>query len=272
MAIPTGQREQARGNSGWSRTLATSFDATAAEYARRRPEYPAAAIAAALPAGAGVVLDLAAGTGKLTGPLLAQGLRVIAVEPLPGMLAELSRRFPSATALLGVAEHIPLRDAVVDAVVVGQAFHWFDADRALAEIARVLRPAGTLALISNHDDEQDAFVQDFQRALTHIGRPVGGTTGRGTAQRGTTRGSAVPPFVSHPSFAAPQLVEFGWQRRQSLPDLIGLLHTYSYVIRATPEARAWLDREVEAIAGRHFPDGQDVTIPVICQVWRSECR
>ena len=276
MAKLAGATGQQPGDSGWSRTLATSFDAAATEYARRRPEYPAAAIAAALPASAGVVLDLAAGTGKLTGPLLRQGLQVIAVEPLPGMLAELNRGFPGALAVLGVAEHIPLRGAVVDAVVVGQAFHWFDADRALAEIARVLRPAGTLALISNHDDENDAFVQDFQRALTNIGRPVGGSTGRGTPLRGgvagTTSGSPVPPFASHPSFAAPQLAEFGWQRRQSLPDLIALLHTYSYVIRATPQARARLDREVASIAGRHFPGGQDVTIPVICQVWRSQCR
>jgi SAM-dependent methyltransferase len=264
------------GDSGWTRTLATSFDAAATEYARRRPEYPAAAIAAALPASAGIVLDLAAGTGKLTGPLLRLGLQVIAMEPLPGMLGELNRRFPSAMAVLGVAENIPLRGAVVDAVVVGQAFHWFDADRALAEIARVLRPAGTLALISNHDDENDAFAADLQRALTRIGRPVGGTTGRGTPQlpdaAGATSGSPVPPFASHHCFATPQLVEFSWQRRQSLADLIGLLHTYSYVIRASLRARDRLDQEVTAIAGRHFPGGQDVTIPVICQVWRCQCR
>jgi SAM-dependent methyltransferase len=198
--------------------------------------------------------------------------------------------------VLGVAEHIPLRDAVVDAVVVGQAFHWFDAQRALDEIARVLRPAGALSLISNHDDENDPFVQDFQGALTKIGRPVGGTTGRGgtpprpsegalpsepptavardrrSPSTGRAIGSAVPPFASHPSFTAPELTEFTWHRRQDLPDLIGLLHTYSYVIRATPEARAWLDQEVTAIAERHFAHGQGVTIPVVCQVWRSTCR
>src|SRR6478735_5500269 len=200
VATSAEQPEPEPSRSGWSRTLATSFDIQAAEYARRRPDYPAAAIAAALPTGAGAVLDLAAGTGKLTGPMLGLGCSVIAVEPLPGMLAELHRAFPAASAVLGVAEHIPLRGAVVDAVVVGQAFHWFDADRALDEIARVLRPGGTLSLISNHDDENDAFVRDFQDALTRIGRPVGGTTGRGTPLRlaesgetstasGVTRGS-----------------------------------------------------------------------------------
>jgi ubiquinone/menaquinone biosynthesis C-methylase UbiE len=264
--------------------LATSFDIQAAEYARRRPDYPAAAIAAALPTGAGAVLDLAAGTGKLTGPMLGLGCSVIAVEPLPGMLAELHRAFPEARAVLGVAEHIPLRGAVVDAVVVGQAFHWFDADRALAEMARVLRPAGMLSLISNHDDENDAFVRDFYSALTRIGRPVGGASGRGTAPRraaesgesstgtGLISGSGVPPFAEHASFTAPELTEYLWQRQQSVPDLIGLMHTYSYVIRASPDARAQLDREIRVIAERHFPGREGVTIPVVCQVWQSICR
>ncbi len=286
MTTSAGQPRSGPPASGWSRTLATSFDTKAVEYARHRPDYPTAALTNAIPTNARTVLDLAAGTGKLTGSLLAMGREVIAVEPLSGMLAELRRRFPGARAVLGVAEHIPLRDAVVDAVVVGQAFHWFDAHRALDEIARVLRPAGTLSLISNHDDENDAFVHAFQGALTQIGRPVGGTTGRGGTPPGLSEGavasespstgraigSALPPFASHPSFTAPELTEFTWHRRQDLPDLIGLLHTYSYVIRATPEARAWLDQEVAAIAERHFPPGQGVTIPVVCQVWRSTCR
>ena len=68
-----------------------------------------------------------------------------------------------------------------------------------------------------------------------------------------TRGSGVPPFTSHPSFTAPELTEFSWQREQSVPDLIGLMHTYSYVIRATPEARARLDREVHGDRRAAFP-------------------
>jgi len=118
--------------------LARSFDAGPGAYARFRPGYPPAAVRAALPGDARDVLDLGAGTGKLTESLLGRGLQVTAVEPLPGMLAELSRRFPQATAVPGSAEDIPLPDGAVDCVVVGQAFHWFDPDRALAEIARGL--------------------------------------------------------------------------------------------------------------------------------------
>jgi len=283
VATSAGQPQPAPPGSKWSRTLATSFDIQAAQYARLRPYYPTGAITGAIPDTARTVLDLAAGTGKLTGPLLALGREVIAVEPLPGMLAELRRAFPDAQAVSGVAEHIPLRGAVVDAVVVGQAFNWFEAHPALDEIARVLRPAGTLSLISNHDDEQDAFVQDFQGALTRIGRPVGGTTGRGGTPAGPaanagdshrqgTIGSGRPPFDPHPSFTPPELTEFSWQRTQSLSDLIGLLHTYSYVIRASARARSELDQDVRNIAARHFPGRTDVTIPVVCQLWRSTCR
>jgi SAM-dependent methyltransferase len=283
VATSAGQPQPGPPGSGWSRTLATSFDIKAAEYARLRPDYPIGAITAAIPDTARTVLDLAAGTGKLTGPLLALGREVIAVEPLPGMLAELRHAFPDARAVAGVAEHIPLRSAVVDAVVVGQAFHWFDADPALDEIARVLRPAGTLSLISTHDDERDAFVQDFQCALTRIGRPVGGITGRGGTPAGPAAtgdktfrqgaiGSGRPPFDPHPSFTPPELTEFSWRRTQSLSELIGLLHTYSYVIRASAQARAELDQDVRDIAARHFPGRTDVTIPVVCQLWRSTCR
>jgi SAM-dependent methyltransferase len=95
------------------------------------------------------VVDLAAGTGKLTKGLVGRFERVIAVEPLEGMLAELRRALPEVETHLGRAEEIPLEDGVADAVFAGQAFHWFANSEALAEIARVLRPHGGLALIWN---------------------------------------------------------------------------------------------------------------------------
>jgi SAM-dependent methyltransferase len=101
------------------------------------------------------VLDLAAGTGKLTRQLAALGARVVAVEPLDEMRAHLEAAVPGARALAGRAEDIPLPDGSVDAVTVAQAFHWFDASRALAEIHRVLRPAGALALVWNGRDPGD---------------------------------------------------------------------------------------------------------------------
>jgi SAM-dependent methyltransferase len=129
---------------------AVGFARSAEAYDRARPEYPPEAIAwlagrIGLRAGR-TVLDLAAGTGKLTRPLAATGAAVIAVEPVAEMRARIGG---GAQVLDGTAEAIPLEDASVDAVAVGQAFHWFDGPAALAEIHRVLRPGGALALIWN---------------------------------------------------------------------------------------------------------------------------
>ena len=123
---------------------------SAAAYERGRPGYPPAAIdhlAARLRLGPGrTVVDLAAGTGKLTRPLLATGAEVVAVEPVAEMRAELPA---AARAVEGRAEDMPLDTGSVDAVAVAQAFHWFDGDAALAEIHRVLRAGGSLALVWN---------------------------------------------------------------------------------------------------------------------------
>src|SRR4051794_1977829 len=132
---------------------ARSFDRAADEYERTRPEYPDAVLEL-LPLGDDAeVLDLGAGTGKLTRVLARRYHRVVAVEPLDGMRAILARVVPEAEALAGRAEEIPLPDAEVDAVFAGQAFHWFANEDALAEIARVLRPGGLFCLVWNSGDE-----------------------------------------------------------------------------------------------------------------------
>jgi SAM-dependent methyltransferase len=135
---------------------AKSFDALAAEYERGRPGWPAAALSAmdarlGLDVGS-VVLDLAAGTGKLTRRLVPRYASVIAVEPLDGMRAVLERMVPGARALPGTAEAIPLEDASVNGIAVAEAIHWFDADAAVAEMARVLRPGGGVAVLYNRRD------------------------------------------------------------------------------------------------------------------------
>jgi len=135
---------------------ARSFDRAAAEYERTRPDYPDAVLDSVPVAVAATVLDLGAGTGKLTRVLVRRYARVIAVEPLEGMRAILERVVPEAEARAGRAEEILLPDASVDAVFAGQAFHWFANDEAVLEIARVLRPGSVVCLVWNSPDESRA--------------------------------------------------------------------------------------------------------------------
>jgi SAM-dependent methyltransferase len=132
--------------------LAEQFASVAVAYERGRPDYPLAAVGA-LAAELGVrsgepVLDLAAGTGKLSRTLLAAGFDVVGIEPLPSLREVLVEKIGTDRVRYGVAEEIPLADGSVAAVTVADAFHWFDQPRALAEIARVLRPGGGVAIIS----------------------------------------------------------------------------------------------------------------------------
>ena len=136
--------------------LAAQFASVADVYERGRPEY-APAVVGALASELGIspgapVLDLAAGTGKLTRPLLAAGLDVVAVEPQAPLRKRLADRIGSGRVREGVAEAIPLPDASVDAVTVADGFHWFNHAQALAEISRVLTPHGGLALLSTVPD------------------------------------------------------------------------------------------------------------------------
>lgn len=146
-----------------------SFGSQAAAYERGRPSYPPEAVDWLLSPAAGSpvrdVLDLGAGTGKLTTRLVERGLNVVAVDPIAEMLDVLRTALPSTPALLGTAEQIPLPDNSIDAVLVAQAWHWFDTDRAVAELARVLRPGGRLGLLWNVRDERLGWVRDFGKIV-----------------------------------------------------------------------------------------------------------
>lgn len=138
---------------------ARSFGSVAEAYDRGRPGYPADAVTWLAGGEAKVVLELAAGTGKLTRGLVDQGHAVFATEPDEAMLEVLHERVPEVSAKLATAEEIPANDRSVDVVVVAQAFHWFDHDKALPEIARVLKPGGHLALVWNSRDERIPWVR-----------------------------------------------------------------------------------------------------------------
>ena len=140
---------------------AEAFNRASEEYERGRPSYPTEAVSLLVAAlriePDRTVLDLAAGTGKLTRLLAETGAQIVAVEPAEGMRRRLEEELPGVEALAGTAEAIPLGDESVDAVTVAQAFHWFDGDAALAEIHRVLVPGGRLGLVWNGREEPEPW-------------------------------------------------------------------------------------------------------------------
>jgi SAM-dependent methyltransferase len=210
------------GEHGDKATRARSFGAAAEAYERARPGYPGEAVDWLLPEGARTVLDLGAGTGKLTRSLVARGLAVIAVEPLREMRERLARTVPEIQAVEGTAEEIPLPDDSVDAITVAQAWHWVDPERATAEAARVLRPGGTLGLIWNRRDER----VDWVVRLTEV---------MGSAEVEVMDMSAVeigPPFGETESFVTE------WQRPMDVDLLVEMAASRSYVITATTRRRA----------------------------------
>ncbi|TCO58000.1 class I SAM-dependent methyltransferase [Actinocrispum wychmicini] len=201
---------------------AASFGAQAAAYAEHRPDYPDAAIGWVLGKGTENVLDLAAGTGKLTQSLLARGLRVTAVEPDAEMLAELSKRFPEAEAMTGTAEDIPLPAGSVDAVLVGQAFHWFDVAKALDEIGRVLRPGGMLGAFWNYENPDVPWVARYEE-LVRTG--VSRTTSQGPLPDG------------HPLFGPFERDTFDHSFRRTAESLAATVATHSHMLVASEADR-----------------------------------
>jgi SAM-dependent methyltransferase len=155
-----------------------SFDSVADVYERSRPEYAPDALAwIARRLRLDRVLDLGAGTGKLTRQLMALGADVVAVEPGGEMRAILARAVAGVDVRAGSAEEIPLEDASVDAITVAQAFHWFRVNEALREMHRVLRPGGGFALLWNEWDEEDALMRALNEVVNTL-RPQGTHGGR----------------------------------------------------------------------------------------------
>jgi SAM-dependent methyltransferase len=140
-----------------------TFGAHATAYERARPPWPEAAARWLVPDGAELVVELCAGTGKLTRAVSALGTRVVAVEPDPRMLAVL--RGLGLEGVEGSAEGIPFDDAMADAVVAGSSLHWFELDQALPEIHRVLRPGGRFAFGWNHRDDRNPTVARMGEAV-----------------------------------------------------------------------------------------------------------
>ncbi len=222
----------------------------AALYERSRPEYPEDAarwLADRLGLGPGrVAVDLAAGTGKLTRRLVPTGARVVAVEPLVEMREQLARAVPEAEAVVGTAEQLPFETASVDAVTVGQAFHWFDAERAVAEIARVLRPGGALGLVWNMRELADPLQEHLNALLLPYRRELPSEDEQ--PWRTVLRDA--------PAFGAEVVRSFPWVQPHTTEELVDRISSISFVARLdAPERERLLEWVREAVAGLPQPFG-----------------
>jgi ubiquinone/menaquinone biosynthesis C-methylase UbiE len=242
------------------------FTKGAAAYERGRPDYPAAAIAfmadqLGLRDGATVV-DIGAGTGKLSRLLIETGVRVLAVEPIAAMRDQFSRVLPQVSLVEGTAEALPLPDAAADAATAAQAFHWFANAKALAEIHRVLKPHGRLGLIWNNRDAASGWVREVW-ALVERGESDLPRYCKGTWKNAFDEYAGFRPVVEK-SFAHTQRGDFA-----TITDRIASL---SFVANMDEPDRHRLLSDVRAVLERH-PETRGkttVTIPYRTDVYIYE--
>jgi SAM-dependent methyltransferase len=247
--------------------LASSFGAAAAAYEEHRPDYAPAAVRWALESAPGTrVLDLGAGTGKLTATLVELGFDVIAVEPDPAMLTELRRAMPAVPAVAGSAETIPLPDASVDAVLAGNAMHWFDMDVAVPEIARVLAPGGTLAGLWNVLDDRVDWVAALERVS---GGAAIGPRDTLTSWRAATAGAHLARDEIVARFVSPEQAEFPHGQRRTADALVATLGTRAGMLVMPPQEReATLGRIRGFLASRPETAVDEFTLPMLTGVLR----
>jgi SAM-dependent methyltransferase len=236
-----------------------SFELVADVYERARPGYPPEAvawIADRLDLRKGrTVLDLGAGTGKLTRALLTTGVHVIAVEPGDEMRARLERTAPGAEALRGAAEEIPLRHGSVDAITVGQAFHWFRHDEAIPELHRVLRPGGGVALVWNSRDPDNPLQKEIGELIAPFvpsGRPDAEEWPR--------------PLGESELFGPLEEQRFSFVEELDPNRLAERIASVSFVAAAPEEARRELDAAIRRVAERL---GGLVAFPYVTRVYVS---
>jgi SAM-dependent methyltransferase len=224
-------------------------------YAEARPTYPNEAVDWLVPGKPNRVLDLGAGTGKLTEVLVKRGFDVVAVDPSREMLDELEKRLPAVEAIVGAAEHLPLPDASVNAVTVAQAWHWVDAEKAVPEIARVLRPGGTLGLVWNTRDESVDWV-------AQLGEIMGGT-----AHYDMDDGE---PIIG-PPFGETERWQTTWTQTVTRNDLLNLVRSRSYfLVKSEADQQATLAAVTELLNQHPALRSSDtLELPYLTECYRA---
>jgi SAM-dependent methyltransferase len=241
---------------------ATSFGSVADSYDRVRPGPPREALDWLLPADCTVAVELGAGTGLFTRALERRVQQVVAIEPDARMRGVLASRSPRTQVLAARAETIPLPDGFADAVLVSTAWHWFDHDRAVPEIARVLKDGGRLGVLWTSRDRAETWVAQ----LEVIG--PGARTPEDVRERLHRQHTVTLPEQAE--FGSLETASFGFTRRMSVADALDWLATSSRVIVADPaEREAGLARSRAALLAR-AGDGGMVEMPVRSWCWRAD--
>lgn len=203
----------------------------------------------------GRVLDLGAGTGKLTRQIVACGAAVVAVEPGNEMRSMLERVVPEAESLAGSAEAIPLPDASVDAVVVAQAFHWFRTSEALAEMHRVIRPGGGYALFWNERDEAAPLMRALDELVDAL-RPD-------DLQASESRPDWWPALEASPHFGDLEERTFAHRERLARDTVVERIRSVSAFIAATADEQARVESAVRALLGDDEIEFRMITTVVV---------
>lgn len=236
------------------RLPAHSFGAVADAYDRGRPSYPVDAVVWATGPEPLTVLELGAGTGKLTEQLVALGHDVHATDPDPAMLEVLRARLPAVRTSLSAAEDVPAPDASYDVVVAAQAFHWFDHERALPEAARVLKPSGHLAVLWNARDERIPWVKKLGRILDTPPRER----------------EATASLASSVRFAAPETEAFACWQSVDQHTILDLARSRSSVIGLAEEERTILLAAVQALYADYGRGRDGMQLPYVTHCLRSQ--
>ncbi len=249
--------------------LGSTFGAAATAYAEHRPDYAQAAVRWALERAPGSrVLDLGAGTGKLTATLVALGAEVVAVEPDPAMLTGLRRALPAVRALPGSAEAVPLPDASVDAVLAGNAMHWFDIDVAGPEMARVLEPDGILAGLWNVFDDRVEWVAELERVS---GSAAIGPRDTFSSWRAETAETHFPNLGSLAQFGPPERAEFPHGQRRTADSHVATLATKAGMLVMPEQQRdATLGRIRAFLTSTPETARGEFTLPMLTGVLRVQ--
>jgi SAM-dependent methyltransferase len=238
------------------RDHALSFAAVSQAYDRARPSYPAEAAAWLVGHQKSTVVELGAGTGKLTRLLVDAGHDVIATDPLVEMLTHLRMSVPEARTAVATAEHIPVASFSADVVVCAQAFHWFDHDVALPEIARVLRPGGVLALVWNARDEGIPWVRK-------LGKIIGSAD---------NRADLAEPAAASEHFGEVDGAEFRFWQTLRRDDLFDLVRSRSYVALLDDAEREQLLARVGALYDDYGRGPDGMQLPYITRCYRAVVR